>query len=64
MVQGKFYFFIGSVKTVMMFAPCGNWGRPHHLQCLILLCYNFDVLDRHDAIILYVFCEFILFSNR
>jgi hypothetical protein len=25
----------------MMFAPCGDRGRPHHLLCLILLYFNF-----------------------
>ena len=30
-----------------------------------LLSYNYTyVMDRHDAIILYVFCVFIWFSNR
>ena len=25
--------FTGSVKMVMMFAPCGDRGRPHHVLC-------------------------------
>ena len=35
--------FTGSVKMVMMFTPCGDRGRPHHLLCLILLYFNFDL---------------------
>ena len=35
--------FTGSVKMVMMFAPCGDKGRPHHLLCLILLYFNFGL---------------------
>ena len=35
--------FTGSVKMVMMFAPCGDRGRPHHLLCLILLYFNFGL---------------------
>ena len=38
MVQGKILLLlVGIVKMVMMFAPCGDRGRPHHLLCLILL---------------------------
>ena len=36
--------FTGSVKIVMMFAPCGDRGRPHHLLCLILLYFGLDLI--------------------
>ena len=35
--------FAGSVKMVMMFAPCGDRGRQRHLACLILLCCYFGL---------------------
>ena len=34
--RGIILLFAGSVKRVMMFAPCGDRGRPHHLLRLIL----------------------------
>ena len=33
--------FTGSVKMVMMVAPCGDRDRTHHLLCLMLLYFNF-----------------------